>query len=367
MKDIHRKNVLLIGKYPPMQGGIAAKTFWLYKRLAKNGYNFRVVTIEIENYSVPVIKDDIKVFSVDKASTPWHIPDSSLYFDRILNKCFEALANFTPDIIETNYLWPFCSVAIHLSKILNKPLLIRHAGSDILKFYTSNEFRDIIKRYFEQASIIVTNNTSIEIVSELCNDKTKIRLTDRYIPDPDYFHDLKHPKQYDILFAGKINYYWKHKGISYLLEYIKAYNLHALLLCDGNYIDEIYSLVDKQKLENNIEIKKFVHPYEMPAIINKSNTVWCWDEEGSIDDFSNIIWEACYCNVECLINEKIEKTTDLKKMKELFSENLLEFKKVESMSYFNNEISFSNSINLEAIIKEFKLYIDQNVSIYNNI
>lgn len=359
--------ILLIGKYPPMQGGVASKTFWLYKKLTQTGFTLRVVTVESVNYSVPVKKDDIKVFSVDKTSVPWHIPNSNLYFDRLLNKCFEALDDFTPDIIETNYLWPFCSVAIHLSKVLNKPLLIRHAGSDILKFHISGEFRNIMKRYFEQAAIIVSNNTSMEIVSELCNDKTKIRLMDRYMPDPDYFRDMKYTKEYDILFAGKINYHWKLKGISYLLDHIKTNKLQALFLCNGNYINEIYSLISEQKLENNIEIQKFVHPSEMPGIISKCKSVWCWDEEGSVEDFSNMIWETCYCNVACLINERVEKTTTLKKLKELFPGKFLNFRHEESILYQIDKICSNDQINLETITKEFKKYIDRNISIYNCI
>ncbi len=367
MNNQKNRKVLLIGKYPPMQGGIAAKTFWLYKKLAQTGFTFRIVTIEPENYFVPVKKDDIKVFSIDSTSVPWHIPDSNLYFERLLSKCFDALEDFTPDIIETNYLWPFCSVAFFISQKLNKPLLIRHAGSDILKFYTNNEFRSIIKRYFEQAALIVTNNTCREIVSDLCNDKTKIRLLDRYVPNPDYFHDLKSQKQYDILFAGKINYHWKLKGIDHLLEHIKTNKLHALFLCDGNYIKDVFSLIHDQKLENNIEIEKFMHPSELPGIINRCKSVWCWDEEGSIDDFSNIIWEACYCNVVSLINEKVEKTTTLKNLKELFPGKFSDFRKEESIEYNKDEIGSFKQLNLETITKEFKNYIDRNISLYNSV
>lgn len=364
------KNVLLIGKYPPMQGGIATKTFWLYEKLAQSGFTFRVVTIETKNYSVPIKENDIKIFSVDTTSVPWHIPDSNLYFDRLLNKCFEALEDFTPDIIETNYLWPFCGVAIHLSKILNKPLLVRHAGSDILKFHTSNEFKNIMERYFEQSTVIVTNNTNMDIVSELCSDKTKIRLMDRYVPDPEYFRDLKYSKQYDILFAGKINYHWKLKGIYHLLEHIKINQLQALFLCDGNNIDDIYSLISEHKLVNNIEIKKFVHPSEMPEIISKCKSVWCWDEEGSIDDFSNIIWEAYYSAVPCFINYHTGCKDELKLFLKLHPELFIPIDQLNTNS--SKQLIPAKNLDEPQIIKsdnkvKFTNYINQNIELYHSM
>ncbi len=367
MTSSRTTNILLIGKYPPLQGGIATKTYWLYNELLNHGFKYRVVTASFENYSISKKEIEQNVYCLDNTDIPWHIPNSPLFYDRLLNLCNNVISDFVPDIIETNYLWPFCSVASYLAEKLRKPLIIRHAGSDILKFHTSIVFKNIMKIYFEQASVIVTNNTCHDLVMELCSDKTKIRLMDRYVPDPEYFRDMKYPKQYDLLFAGKINYHWKLKGISHLLEHIKTNNLHALFLCDGNYLEDIYSLIGEQKLGNNIEIKKFVHPSEMPGIISKCKTVWCWDEEASIDDFSNIIWEACYCNVACLINERVEKTTTLKKLKELFPGKILEFRKEESMEYYNDEIGLSNRLNLDTLTKEFKKYIDWNISIYNSI
>jgi len=110
-----------------------------------------------------------------------------------------------------------------------------------------------------------------------------------------------------------------------------------------------------------------VHPSEMPEIISKCKSVWCWEEEGSIDDFSNIIWEACYCNVACFINERVEKTTTFKKLKESFPEKFLVFREEGSMKYYIDEIGHSNRLNLEPLTKEFKKYIDRNISIYNSI
>ncbi len=262
-------NILLIGKYPPLQGGIASKTFWLCDELLKHGFSYRIVTTKYENYSISDKEIDHNVFCLDLNETPWHIPNSDLFFDRLLYLSNKALINYDPDIIETNYLWPFCSVAIYLAEKLSKPLIIRHAGSDILKFHESSEFKPIIESYFQKADIVVTNSTINNIISSLCHDKSKIMLMDRYVPNPDIFFDKKTKKKYDILFAGKLNYHWKLKGIEYLLNIIKANKLTALFIIGGNYIVEVQENIAKQKLENNITTIPFVHPKEMPDFFNK--------------------------------------------------------------------------------------------------
>ena len=61
-------------------------------------------------------------------------------------------------------------------------------------------------------------------------------------------------------------------------------------------------MIEKENLGNSIEIINFVHPKEMPKFINQCKSVWCWESEGAIEDFSNLIWEACFCNVKCILN-----------------------------------------------------------------
>lgn len=298
--------ILLIGKYPPMQGGISAKTYWLYKQLEKDGFEYRVITPEAKHYSIPDHEhDESNVTVVKEKEIPWHIPESSLLDDRLINAALKVANDFTPDLIETNYLWPFCKDALFVAQTLSKPLLIRHAGSDILKFYKDQEFRDIMSHYFNQATAIATNTSSVNLLENICNHSGKIQCMTRYIPDPSIFKPEKPDKQYDILFAGKINYHWHLKGLKLLLELIRQKKLKALFLIGGKYEEEIHQQIAKKNLGNSINVCGFVTPDKMPAIYNSCKFVWCWEEEGGIEDFSNIIWEAVFCGTPCILNSKL--------------------------------------------------------------
>ncbi len=361
-------NILLIGKYPPVQGGIAAKTYWLYEQLKTKGYNIRIVTAEINNYTIEEVPKDKSVRVVSDKEIPWHLPYSELIYDRLLNKSLDVVKEFAPDIIETNYLWPFCSVASYLAEKLSKPLIIRHAGSDILKFKSDPEFRKIMSYYFNQANKVATNNTSCHFISELCNDKTKVELMQRYIPNPLVFNEKKMTKKYDIMFAGKINYFWQQKGIDLLFSLILARDLKALFIIDGNYVDDIIKNIEKEKLGRNINIINFVHPNEMSKFINQCKSVWCWESEGAIEDFSNLIWEACFCNVKCILNSDRKTGRELDYLIKNFP-GLIEMYNRKDMLMEKIEES-KQPIPSKTVLQQeemYRNYIDQNIALYDSL
>jgi glycosyltransferase involved in cell wall biosynthesis len=298
--------ILLIGKYPPMQGGIATKTYWLFKELEKKGFDFRAVTVETEDYSIKGKNYNRSKTTVLKLKkSPWHIPESELIGDRILSIALRIAESFKPDVIETNYLWPFCMPSIMVADILGKPLMIRHAGSDIQKFIHDNKFRDIMKIYFRKATIIVTNHSVRDSIKKIYDNHKKINCLRRYIPNPKIFKPVKTEKTYDILFTGKINYKWDLKGINHLINLIKDRELKSLFVIGGKYKNDILEIINQAEIIKYIEVREFVLPNLMPSIYNSCKFVWSWDEKESVEDFSNIIWEALFCGTSCIVNSEI--------------------------------------------------------------
>lgn len=358
--------ILLIGKYPPMQGGISAKTYWLYKQLEKDGFESRVITFKDRHYSISN-HNALSVSVVREKEVPWHIPESSLLNDRLINAALKVTDGFTPDLIETNYLWPFCINALFIAQALTKPLLIRHAGSDILKFYEDQEFRDIMRYYFNQASAIATNHTSKNLLENICGSNNKLKCIPRYIPNQKFFKAKKLDKQYDILFAGKINYHWHLKGLTLLLELIRQKELKALFLIGGRYEDEIHNLIAEKKLDNSINVCGFVAPDKMPSIYNSCKFVWCWEEEGAIDDFSNIIWEAAFCNIPCILNSKLSSKIEAEGMGKSFAHLLCQMDEYRLANFdFNHSVGDTiNNIQIKTNL--YNKYMADNKSLYESI
>ena len=355
--------ILLIGKYPPMQGGIASKTYWLYKNLEKKGFEFKIVTWRDDIYSVQDLGDDADVIVVGEKSPPWHLPHTGLLPDRLTNAAAKIINSFAPDIVETNYLWPFSNTALLIAKMINKPLLIRHAGSDIQKFKSDPEFREILNFYFEKASVVVTNVTSRQVIEVKSRASEKIFCLPRYVPDPEIFKWNDTSKAYDISFAGKVNYHWDSKGLLLLLEVIKKRKLRALFNIGGKYINEILDLISSKGFDEYISVKSFVLPEKMPGFYAASRYVWCWDE-GMIDDFSNIVWEATFCGVPCIINDAVLGRPETANLIKNFPHLIHHFSpsNICDFEFGEERNQFIDNDKIKSIL--FNEYIEMNVDIY---
>jgi glycosyltransferase involved in cell wall biosynthesis len=355
--------ILLIGKYPPMQGGISSKTYWLYKSLENKGFEFRIITLKDNEYSAKVSDGNSDITIINEKEPPWHIPSTSLLPDRLINAALKTAGTFAPDIIETNYLWPFCNAALTVSKMINKPFLVRHAGSDLLKFQKDDEFQEIMNAYLKNASIVVTNITARKIVEEMAGNPEKVICIPRYIPDPMFFRYNETDNKYDILFAGKINYHWKHKGIMLLLEVIRKRKLKALFYVGGKYVHEVAKQIASKGLDEYIHVNSFVTPEKMPDVYSSCKYVWSWEEEGTIDDFSNIIWEALFCGVPCITNDNAVKKAETADIARNFPDFLIHRNadNIEAFAFEKPSPFFDNS---EVKANLFDKYMRINVAVY---
>ncbi len=112
--------VLLIGKYPPCQGGIAAGSYWLSRALAPAGISFDVVTIAPERYRSETTGDvpetvRLRTISADEQA-PWFIPGGELWTERLVSAALELADEAQPDLVETNYLAPFGLAAFAVAR-----------------------------------------------------------------------------------------------------------------------------------------------------------------------------------------------------------------------------------------------------------
>jgi hypothetical protein len=348
-----------------MQGGIATKTYWLYRGLKERGYQFRIVTCRDDNYLTPDCSlDHSEICVVSQRAIPWHIPESTLTDDRILNSSIQWTKEFKPDIVETNYLWPFCKNAILLALYLKTPLIIRHAGSDILKFKNDPEFMNIIRWYFHCASAVVTNHDSFDLVSYVTDNAKKLKCLPRYVPNPNIFNQSGSSKQYDLLFAGKINYHWNLKGLCLLLDVIKKKSLYARFIMGGKYEAELNDLISDYQIKSQIDVSNFVTPEQMPDIYKSSRFVWCWEERGSLHDFSNVVWESIFSGIPCIMNVETSKNVEAEGLIGNFSKLIYRFDSKSLMDFDFIHKDDKVSIDWDQKLNMYERYILSNKDLY---
>jgi glycosyltransferase involved in cell wall biosynthesis len=139
-------NILLLGKVPPIQGGVSAQTYHTVVELALRGHSVDVVTNaeEVEaNHRVYLFDHDRERLTLDappgrlnihatepllhRSYIPWAAPYATALFGLALSVARER----QPDVVVGWYFEPYGIVAAQVAATLRLPLVLIHAGSDL--------------------------------------------------------------------------------------------------------------------------------------------------------------------------------------------------------------------------------------------
>jgi glycosyltransferase involved in cell wall biosynthesis len=137
--------ILIIGKFPPIQGGVSARTFWAAREFGTRGHDVVVLTdaFEVERSHRQLFIDGdetqlqqlsasgVSVRRLEPLVPESHIPHDRSALTRLLGAGLEVCAARSFDLIIGWYLEPYGVAAALLASIGDRPLLLLHAGSDI--------------------------------------------------------------------------------------------------------------------------------------------------------------------------------------------------------------------------------------------
>lgn len=182
--DIENKErkVCLIGKYPPIQGGISKNNYWLARWLAKKGYEVYVITnafeveeeyrIYLEGDDLEMLKPDfsqegkgkVNVWSSNPFSNFSYIPFSRPYVSLLSGMAIQEIERNKIDLIYSSYLEPY-GVAGYIASIsTGKPHIVSHAGSDFYKLRKDTSLGTVYRVVYRSAHCIITSIEEISIL-----------------------------------------------------------------------------------------------------------------------------------------------------------------------------------------------------------
>ncbi len=269
------------------------------KGFAEKGATVHVVTnancVEQEYYindQIPELPPNLIVHYIDP-DTPWHIPYSALYVPKLLDKALEIICDNQIDLIDTNYLIPYGIVGYLLSNITGLPYVLRHGGSDIVKFLKQGVFSNLLKEVIRNAAVIITDDKNRNIFEAI---NSNIVTLPRYIPDEKFFKPAINVHEVPAFaYIGKINYHWKYKSLDKIIEiFSEIKNRHALkIVGQGSGFSEFAKFVEGNGLRY-YKHNNFVHPAHMPALLGNIDYLLYFERDNPIKDFSNIVCEALW-------------------------------------------------------------------------
>ena len=298
-------NILFIGKYLPIEGGTASAAYWRHNELKDYNIKFEIVTciLNESEYSITSNNIDEKVHVISER-IPWHIPYSQLYAEQLISKALAVAENSEFDAVEGSYLFPYGFAAYVVAKILGKPLILRHAGSDLHRIISTHQLDDILIKMSNEARVIVTYKDCEDTWRQL-NSNAKLYLSERYVPNPSDFYPGGNSQ--NTVFLGKITEKWNRKQFDYFILKLKEYGYEGVI---SVYSNDYTVCAFKDYFENHgfsVSPHSFVMPQEVPDILRDAKYVLLSEVPSGIPEESNLFSEAvaCGCKVICSNEHRI--------------------------------------------------------------
>lgn len=305
--------IAMLSKYPPLEGGIAAKTYWLARGLAARGHEVHVIThpfsagreYRIQDCSgtgLWPVDDRLEAYPTiaelpnlwvhrPEEDIPWHIPEDPEHALALLDLTLRVIREHGVEILDTGYLVPYAIVG-HLAKqITGVRHVVRHGGSDIEKFLKKGILGTILTESIAGANVVVTEERLRDLFEPI---NPCLIFQPPYIPDPKAFapDDNLEPRG-RVAIVGKINYYWKHKGLDRIARIMEQLpdDLTCCVIGQGKGLAGFKDNLSRQ-LVSRIAWCPFVPPWEVPRLLDTLDAIFIFEKELPFPVFSNLALEA---------------------------------------------------------------------------
>jgi hypothetical protein len=301
--------VCMLSKFPPTEGGIASRSYWLARGLAQKGIDVRVITnansVEHE-YRIDDCSDHLSsmkgvaIYNLQE-DIPWHIPFSKDYLTRLLSLTLSIVEAEEIELLDTGYLVPFGIAGWLASRITGLPYIVRHGGSDIGKFLSHKDYRDVLQRVVSEATAVVTDEMNIEVMKSISKHVIK---QPPYIPSNEFAQVSRHTAKATFAYIGKVNFHWERKGLAKIVELFNEVpsELYELLfVAQGKGLNDLLASITSER-RRTISFKSFVPPWKMPELLAGIDYIFDISEGDPIASESFLAKEAALSGVQVISN-----------------------------------------------------------------
>ena len=304
--------IALFGKYPPLEGGIAAKNYWLARGLLERGHEVHVITNRISagcEYQIkdagqdPAIKQNLWIHRPSN-EIPWHIPDYDENELTLLDLAINIVREYSIQILDTGYLIPY-GVLGHLTKCTTGVChIIRHGGSDLEIFLKRKILETLIDEAITHADMVVTDTQCRNLFE---------RMTSRLVTQPAYIPDNrafvsseKQRTKYRLAVIGKINYHWQYKNLHIVADIMQQLTeqFECWVIGQGKGMPDFQKSLSPETIVH-IKWYPFVAPWEMPQLLNQLDAVFIFESGLPHRVVSNLALEAISSGVG-IITDRVD-------------------------------------------------------------
>ncbi|OGG49434.1 hypothetical protein A2763_03865 [Candidatus Kaiserbacteria bacterium RIFCSPHIGHO2_01_FULL_54_36] len=281
--------ILMIGKYPPIEGGVSSHIYWLARGLGEAGHEVSVVTnagrVE-EDYRISLDVSDpeyrprnVSVFSLTDAP-PRHIPFSEGYVTRLVALGLRAIEKNGADVIYAHYLEPYGVAGLLLKQLTGLPLVVCHAGSDIYKLFKHTDYSYVLGRILQSADIALMSHSLFDVANALGIPQKRLRAIPPRSRHPafspegkgfEFPHGWAKKGVPIIVYLGKAS---KHKGLLELLSALaqSTNDFRLMFVSKGPLLKDIQERIARSAaLRERVMLSDFIPPWRVPSLLRSSD------------------------------------------------------------------------------------------------
>lgn len=404
---------LLIGKFPPIQGGVSAQFYNTAVDLCQRGHTVNVVTNSSEIESGYRILDDnldehfakienLNIFQTTPLNGKSYIPFAKPYVTELFGLCKQVCEENSIDFIVGYYFEPYAFVATLISKLFNIPVIITHAGSDLGKLSKHPNLAQSYSWILNNVDVIVTRNSSavIQHLKDLNAPTDKFvfaggsalpayfkkknavaNLEDiknlfqndlsKYFPVSEnnlkFIHELNKKnalsKSVTIGIYGKMSPHYKSiKELIDALSELKVYNFKLVVLLTGTKASQEWflDLIREKSLENKTFIFPPLAPWEIPSVISNFDIIPFLENNFPVQIHTPVIPREGMSVGSCILMSK--ELYD----KQFYSENLVDTKNFLLILDPTNPNEIKDKLKLVLADLSLLKYIKANAKLMSN-
>jgi glycosyltransferase involved in cell wall biosynthesis len=163
--------ICIIGKFPPIQGGVSMRTYWSAHALAERGHEVHVVTNarEVEPpFRMHMRPQDWQrceaVYGTGSVSLHWtdpadrsqrYIPAASAFVSKLAAIAGRINGGRRFDVIYSHFMEPYGVAAYLVAQMTGAPHVVRMAGSDAGRLWQHPQFEALYDHILRSAEIVV--------------------------------------------------------------------------------------------------------------------------------------------------------------------------------------------------------------------
>ena len=293
--------ICILGKYPPIEGGVSSYNYWLARYLGRKGHKVFVVTNadEVEpEYREDILPKDatlleprnvkvLNTFPLSRRIIPQYPP----FIAKLASLAIDVIRKEKIDALYSNYLLPYGVAAYIVKQATDVPWFLDHAGSDITNLFDEPLLRPVFIEICKKADLII-NSPQVEerLIKTAIIDKSKKSLcidvtfyteiiADSFLPKikpfnlRPYYHKFKRNLPV-FTFFGKISQLKKTFAFVEAASYLPKGNFYLLFVTErGRMLISLRNLVTKFGLSEYSCFLPFQPPWLIPSIMNASTCI----------------------------------------------------------------------------------------------